>query len=215
MFLYELMIDEGPHDPHIFKAVFMAGSPGAGKTTIANKLFSGSGLKFVDLDRFEALYRARGHKVEYHSDTSYDHFWKLSQKQKKNYVDGRLGMIIDGTAKDLDRIITQKHILEKMGYSTAMIFVNTDLQTAIQRVDHRFKTQGRPVARDRVTKSWNMSQQNMGKLQEHFGASFFIVDNSKPNIDVGHIAKKVDHFLRTPPSDYRAKEWLQQQQATR
>ena len=39
-----LPVDEGVHDPHIFKAVFMAGSPGAGKSTIANKLFAGTGL---------------------------------------------------------------------------------------------------------------------------------------------------------------------------
>jgi adenylylsulfate kinase-like enzyme len=41
MLITELIapVEEGVYDPHIFKAVFMAGSPGAGKSTIANKLF--------------------------------------------------------------------------------------------------------------------------------------------------------------------------------
>ena len=29
---------EGPHDPYQYKAIFFAGSPGAGKTYVARKL---------------------------------------------------------------------------------------------------------------------------------------------------------------------------------
>ena len=29
---------EGPNDPHIFKAVFLAGGPGSGKSYVAQKL---------------------------------------------------------------------------------------------------------------------------------------------------------------------------------
>ena len=31
-------MDEGVNDPHIFKAVFLAGGPGSGKSFVANKM---------------------------------------------------------------------------------------------------------------------------------------------------------------------------------
>ena len=52
-------VDEGAYDPHIFKAVFMAGSPGAGKSTVANMLFRGSGLKVLNVDAFWQLYKSQ------------------------------------------------------------------------------------------------------------------------------------------------------------
>ena len=36
---------KGPNDPNIFKAVFMAGGPGSGKSYVADKLLKGRGLK--------------------------------------------------------------------------------------------------------------------------------------------------------------------------
>ena len=44
-------VEEGVDDPHIFKAVFMAGGPGSGKSYIAkSRLLKGGGLKIVNSD---------------------------------------------------------------------------------------------------------------------------------------------------------------------
>lgn len=43
-------LEEGPNDPHIFKAVFLAGGPGSGKSFVANKMLGGTGLKAIDSD---------------------------------------------------------------------------------------------------------------------------------------------------------------------
>ena len=52
MKIYEVVqqIEEGPNDPHIFKAVFMAGGPGSGKSYVAGKMLGGTGLKTVNSD---------------------------------------------------------------------------------------------------------------------------------------------------------------------
>ena len=47
----EFLLQEGIYDPGIFKAFFMAGGPGSGKSFIANNTFVGSGLKFVNSDQ--------------------------------------------------------------------------------------------------------------------------------------------------------------------
>ena len=46
-----ITLEEGIYDPGIFKAVFMAGTPGGGKTTVANKLgLKALGLRFINSD---------------------------------------------------------------------------------------------------------------------------------------------------------------------
>mgnify|MGYP001335602742 FL=1 len=43
-------ISEGLYDPAIFKAFFLAGGPGSGKSFVAHSAFRGTGLKLVNSD---------------------------------------------------------------------------------------------------------------------------------------------------------------------
>ena len=53
-------LGEGPNDPHIFKAIFLAGGPGSGKTFVQKKLLSSTGLKPVNSDdMYEYLMKAQ------------------------------------------------------------------------------------------------------------------------------------------------------------
>lgn len=212
MHAHELQsLAEGARDPHIFKAIFMAGGPGSGKTTVSRRLFAGTGIKSIDLDTFEAMARAAGQTVDYHDTRDYDRFWYLAQRQKANYILGRLGMMIDGTAKDLARILEQKQDLEALGYDTAMVFVNTDLESAQQRVLSRAEREGRLVPEERVTASWLAAQRNLGHLQAAFGRNFFIVDNSGSAPDIAATEKNMRGFLNNPPRSPQAQRWIQQQ----
>ena len=66
----------------------------------------------------------------------------ITKQRKSNYIQGRLGLVIDGTGKDYEKIKTQKIELEKLGYETAMIFVNTNIETAVARDEKRERTLG-------------------------------------------------------------------------
>ena len=59
---------------------------------------------------------------------------------KVTFLDGRLGLIIDGTGKDYDKIAKQVSGLKGIGYECAMIFVNTSLDTAQERNKMRKRT---------------------------------------------------------------------------
>ena len=43
-------LNEGVYDPGIFKAFFLAGGPGSGKTFVTQTAFAGTGLKVVNSD---------------------------------------------------------------------------------------------------------------------------------------------------------------------
>ena len=46
----EDIITEGIHDKGIFKAFYLAGGPGSGKSWVAAKTLEGSGLKVINSD---------------------------------------------------------------------------------------------------------------------------------------------------------------------
>ena len=208
-----LPVDEGMNDPHIFKAVFMAGSPGAGKSTIANKLFGGTGLKTLNVDAFWQLYKALG------KQGNYSRYWELYKVQEKNFLAGRLGLIIDGTAKNPERMAQVKADLESLGYDTAMVFVNTSLETSMNRVINRAKTSGKDLGREIdpqfVQDAWEKTQRGLGALQSMFGGNFFIIDNNRGEPNVAYAEKTLKRWLNKSPTNPAAREWMQQQMAAK
>lgn len=197
-------VTEGLHDPHIFKAVFTAGSPGSGKSTIAHKLFAGTGLKELNVDRFWEIYNRIG------KGENYPRFYQLTQKQKLNYLNGRLGLLIDGTGRRIDRIKAIKEELDQMGYDTAIVFVNTNMETALARVKSRGEATGRVIDSDTVKDFWIATQNNLSQLQSMFGRNFYIVDNTnQPNLSF--VESKLSRWLAQKPMKPAAAEWIKSQ----
>ena len=86
-----------------------------------------------------------------------DRATNLTKQRKQSYINGRLGLVIDGTGKDYEKIKKQKIELEKLGYETAMIFVNTDLETAVSRDAKRDRTLGAK----NITPMWQAVQKTL------------------------------------------------------
>ena len=182
MLRFTSFLEEGVNDPSIFKAVFLAGGPGSGKSFMVGKTaLTSFGMKLINSDpAFERQLAKAGLKA-----TPDDIFTDkgqaarrvaktLTAKQMALAVDGRLGLVIDGTGKDYEKISRQAAKLKELGYEIAMIFVNTDLETAINRDQKRARTLG---AKE-VTNMWKDVQKNIGKFQKLFGNMMVIVDNS-------------------------------------
>jgi cytidylate kinase len=147
---------EGKNDPSIFKAVFLAGGPGSGKSFVASQVTGGFGLKMVNSDTlFEILSKEKGLDLknfpdaeEMERNSARNQAKSLTKKQMANYLRGRLGIVIDGTGKDFSKIKKQKDSLANIGYDTYMIFVNTSLDVALQRNNERARTVPEKIVTD-------------------------------------------------------------------
>ena len=135
----------------------------------------------------------------------------LTKARKETYMEGRLGMIIDGTGHDYAKLSKEKKQLEKMGYDCYMVFVNTSLKVALKRNSER----ARRLPEDILTKSWKDVQGNLGKFQGLFGRNFAVVDNSKfldgesAATKFGMIVKKyIDKFIKSPVKNFIGKKWI-------
>ena len=119
---------------------------------------------------------------------------------------------IDGTGKDYDKIASQSKDLRQLGYDTHMIFVNTSLDTALQRNAER----PRSVPDSIVVKSWNEVQSNIGSFSQHFRENFIVVDNNDAGEDVFvKVFKQIKGLLRKKVQSPLAKQWVMQQMKDR
>lgn len=204
-------VTEGVNDKHIFKAIFTAGGPGSGKTTISKKLLAHKGFKEVNVDRF-IEFLASKNDLDLKNMDSWDRNVKskahsLNKSQLDLYIDGRLPLVIDGTGRNYDKIITLSNDLKKLGYDTGLLFVNTDMETAIERNSKRSRT----VAPDVVETIWKQTQANLGRFQNYFGNNLFIVDSSNTKLDLNGVAKRIDSFINSPSKSPAASKWINSQ----
>ena len=205
-------LQEGVYDPNIFKAFFLAGGPGSGKSYVVRKTTGGTGLKVVNSDdAFENLLKKAGLSLkmpkseEEPRDAVRARAKELTQKRRENYLDGRLGLIIDGTGREADKIIRQHRALKELGYDTHMIFVNTSLDVALQRNADRPRSVPEPI----VVKSWKDVQANIGTFSQTFRQGFVVVDNNDAGEDVFvKVFKQIKGLLRKKPTSGIAKNWI-------
>lgn len=210
---------EGVNDPSIFKAVFLAGGPGSGKSFIVGKTaLTALGFRVINSDpAFErALDKAgldKGNPEDIFSPKGQEvraQAKALVKKQLDLALQGRLGLVIDGTGKDYDKITKQASKLRDIGYDVSMIFVNTDLDTALER--NRMRSRSLPD--DEVTKMWKDVQGNLGKFQNYFGRYMFIVDNSTGSNYTGavnSVYKRISQWSKEAPSSRAATNWIKSQ----
>lgn len=210
-------IDEGVNDPGIFKAIYMAGGPGSGKSYVAfNVIPKSSGLKTINSDDlFELGMKKNDLDPDLRKGYTSQHTAvrtkakRMTGKRQSMYMKGRLGLAIDGTGKDFKNIKTSSEMLKSFGYDTYMIFVNTSLEVALERNKQR----QRSLPKALVIDSWNRVQNNIGKAQNYFGANnFIVVDNNNAGEDVMVKAyKQVQKFLKRPLQNKAAKDWVKTQ----
>ena len=187
-------LQEGVYDPNIFKAFFIAGGPGSGKSFVVRKTTGGLGIKIVNSDDiFEKLLDKEGLSLKMPEsekeprDVVRAKAKRLTTAKKANFIEGRLGLIIDGTGKDYDKIAGQATKLKQLGYDVHMIFVNTSLDVALERNQKRDRTVPESIA----IKSWNDVQRNIGKFSQYFRQNFVVVDNNDPLENDGMIFNSV------------------------
>ena len=213
-------INEGVYDPGIFKAFFLAGGPGSGKTFVTQSAFAGTGLKLVNSDvKFERDLRKANLSLKmpdeekYFRDRIRQGAKEFAGKQMDTYLKGRLGMIVDSTARDYPSIQRQYNLLRNIGYDCYMIFVNTSLDVALERN----RTRSRSIPEYIVQKSWKGVQANMGAFQKVFGHSkMLIVDNNKDDKELvtqtlNTASRFIRSRLRSKPETQIAMSWIKRE----
>jgi len=196
-YMMEDLITEGVYDPGVFKAVFLMGGPGSGKSTVVDQLaLKALGLKMVNTDKaFEVGLKKAGMTLDLRG-ADFDKVDPIRAKAKKitgknmdAYISGRLGMIFDTTAANKSKIVSYKKMLDKLGYEYKMVFVTTSLANAQQRNSMR----ARKLPFDIVQKDWEAASKNADEFKKLFGRDFIEVTNDD---DFNTLKKKASQLYK-------------------
>ena len=214
-------ITEGVYDKHIFKAFFLAGGPGSGKSWVSARTLMGAGMKVINSDdAFERLLKKQQLSLDMNTHTKAQAKVrdKLRGKAKRgtssgldHALDGRLGLILDSTARDMSRIESEANSMKYIGYDVHMVFVNTSLEVALKRNQMR----ARKVPDAIVIQNHKQVQKNIGLYQRIFGISnFVILDNNKVAEDVNpSVHKVIRRMINRKPTSYQAVSWIKRELA--
>ena len=213
-------LNEGVYDPGIFKAFFLAGGPGSGKTFVTASAFGGTGLKVVNSDKaFERGLKQANLSLKMPDEEEY--FRNIVRQKAKmtattmldKYVEGRLGLVIDATGRDRDLVQRQHSMLRNIGYDCYMVFVNTSLDVALERNKNR----PRSIPDYIVKTNWNGVQSNIGAFQRIFSpGKMLVVDNNRSEKELvtqtlNTAAKFIRSKLRTKPENSIALSWIKKE----
>ena len=221
MIEFQEFLAEGVYDRNIFKAFFFAGGPGSGKSWVSAKTLSGAGMKVINTDAaFEALLKKERMSLDFkgYSEKELIRRDEIRAKAKRmtkaslgKAIEGRLGLIIDSTARNVPRIESENSHMRALGYDTFMVFVNTTLEVAMARNNER----PRKLPDAIVIQNHKEVQANIGRLQNVFGTNnFVVVDNNKKKEDINiKVYKAVRQLVNRDPQSKVAKDWIKRELA--
>ena len=180
-YMMEDLITEGVYDPGTFKAVFLMGGPGSGKSTVVDDLgLKALGLKLVNSDKaFENGLKKAGLSLDLRvlpadvRDPIRNKAKKITGNQLDRYIGGRLGLVFDTTSAKISKIQNYKKMLDTLGYESKMVYVRTSLDNAQKRNEMR----PRKLPPQVVQKDWEAVEKNASKLKSLFKKDFVSISN--------------------------------------
>jgi predicted kinase len=176
------------------KGVFICGSGGSGKSTIAKTHLPEFTIIDVDLIYEKLLITHNlGLNIKNFSKEENELAITLFEKSKglndqkfDKSVELGENIVIDSIGRDFEVILHQRNFLEKMGYETYMIMVYAELQTCIDRVEGRNRVYNKNITID----SWYLSYGNISEFKKEFNDRFLLIYNEDINRK-----EKIDVFI--------------------
>jgi shikimate kinase len=183
MITFKEFISESINDKGKFKAIFIIGLPGAGKSYTITHLSGSIAPKIVNSDRAtEFFIRKYGYKLGLSFENYKDQTKLLTKKSLKNYLNSMLPLFVDSTSGNLSQIQHRMGILESIGYDVGVIYIKTNLHTALERAEKRNAKGGRQVDMEFIKQVNKESDENAEylKAKTHF---FKEIENNSESID--------------------------------
>ena len=121
---------------------------------------------------------------------------ELVAKQQQSFADSGLGLLIDSTGRISTTVKRIKDELEDKGYETTMVFVTTDLETALRRNKERERT----LPDKLIHQNFEIIEQRLGEYQRMFN-DVHIINNSESAQDtvpdqIAQVEKDIRKFLQ-------------------
>lgn len=200
---FDVFVKESINDKLKLKVLFLCGIPNSGKSTFVKNIFD---IPFtnIDMDKYIKLFADKeGVDLDLRPNSS--NFSKktdiriksrdLSIDRMENAINSLSAIVIDGTGRDVVSVLNQKYLYESYGYDTAMVYIETDLETALQRNSIR----DRKIPEQVIIDIHGRLSKNVEKFKHEF--KNFWIYNAKEDVDgkqLKFVSNKVRKFFYSP-----------------
>ena len=169
------------------KVIFLAGSAGSGKSNVVKQLgLEKQGFKMVNQDiSLEWLSKNNGLPTNMRDFTPEQSSkwgslqWEardIAQRKAMKFRGRGDGVVVDGTGASTISMFTQAQKYKDAGYDVQMLFVDSSLDTALERNKNRKE---RSLQDFIVERNWKAVQKNKKAFKEEFGGNFTEVNTDK------------------------------------
>ena len=166
------------------KVVFLAGGAGSGKSNIVNKLdLKNQGFKIVNSDiSLEWLKKNSGLPADMRDLTKEQRSTlgklgaesrKIARRKMMKYQGNANGVVVDGTGGSIKSMTNLVNEFKDKGYDVSMLYVETSLDTALERNRARKE---RSLLDTIVKRNHEAVKNNKPKFKEMFGETFMEVN---------------------------------------
>lgn len=199
--LQKLAINESIEDKGILKACFMGGSPGSGKSYTINKIKAGNiEPRVVNTDKFTeflaAYMNVNINQVMDNWSMYKEKIKRLTKNQLSLYLNSMLPLWVDGTSSSPPSVFRRTGVLKSIGYDVSFIWVETSLETALERNRQR----DRQVPEDFLKRTYDKIQDLKPYYKSEF-RYFWEINNDNGELNDDAILKayrKVSGFFDRP-----------------
>lgn len=181
-------------------SVFMAGSPGAGKTEFSRRLVERFGKDVVRIDADEI----RDMLPQYHGGNSYVFQGAVSLGMEKLYdavLDASLNVVVDGTLRNYEKARVNVDRSMKRGRKVEIFYVYQDPEIAWDFTRKRETVEGRNIPKEAFIDSFFLARENVSKLKNGLGdaLSVHVVLKNMTNDDekIFYDVADVDSYVKT------------------
>ncbi len=201
-----------PGSNKMFKAASFLGPYGlkyVNSDPLFEKILIQNGISPADLATIEKQDPALWAQIQ--DKNNPDSYRNIAKGKLKNlqsfYESGRLGMLIDGTGADYNKVLAQKEKLEALGYDTYMIFVDTSLENSFAQNLKRKRKLSKRLVKDK----WTNVHMNKPKYVDLFGENISLIDNNDQKPIDQAVAREIQRFVEEPVENQVGQAWIQSQ----
>jgi len=200
------LLTESINDKGIFKALFVAGYPGSGKTTLIRKVHDGSyPVMMVNSDIWTEYYLR-------FDRTAWSDIGPLVRQHSLSnvyfHLNSLLPIYVDSTGSSPVLFKQRVDILKALGYDMKMILIDVELETSKERAKRRGEMGGRKVDENYIEMAHNQINKDRGMYRSYI-PDFKTVKNNEGDMTpaiLNKISNEVFSFFSSPIKNDQGKK---------
>lgn len=180
----QFLVQESINDKGIFKAIFVVGIPGAGKSYTVSQIKGSIPAAIANTDR-SVEFLIKKWNIPSTSDNwaqFKDTAHRMTQGALTQALNGMRPLFIDGTSSDPSAVLRRAGLLESLGYDIGLVHVGCSLEAAKAAAHERAKKSGREVDDEFIEAVAAHDKENTEFLASKFSNFFIRINNDRDEL---------------------------------